>query len=251
MGLAGGGAAPGRSVTSRALGVLGAFDARHRSLTLSDIAARAALPLTTTHRLVAELAAWQALHRRDDGRYVIGQRLWQLGLLAPVQQELREVASPFLHDVHAATGEVVQLAVREGASALYVDRVSGSASVPVVNRTGTRLPLHATGVGKVLLAHAPAEVLERASRRLARVTPHTIVEPARLARELAEVRRRGYARTAEEMSLGTGSVAVPVADRRGRVVAALGVVAAARRNLSRLVPTLHVAAAGIGRHLGS
>ncbi|HET9656893.1 MAG TPA: IclR family transcriptional regulator [Kineosporiaceae bacterium] len=248
--MAGGAREPGRSVTSRALAVLGAFDAAHPTLTLTQIARRADLPPPTAHRLVAELEAWQALARRADGSYEIGRRLWRLGLLAPLHHELREVASPFMHDVHAATGDVVHLAVREGTLALYVESVVGSGSVAVVSRAGTRLPLHATGVGKVLLAAAPPEVVEQVLGGLSRITRHTIAEPGRMGRELAETRRRGYARTVEEMTLGACSVAVPVRQESGAVVAALGVVVpSGRKDLARLVPTLQVAAAGIGRSL--
>ena len=249
--MAGGARQPGRSVTSRALAVLGAFDAEHPTLTLTQIARRAELPPPTAHRLVAELETWQALARRADGRFEIGRRLWQLGLLAPLHHELREVASPFMHDVHAATGDVVHLAVREGTLALYVESVVGSGSVAVVSRAGSRLPLHATGVGKVLLAAAPPEVVDQVLSGPTRVTRHTITEPGRLGRELAETRRRGYASTAEEMTLGSCSVAVPIRRRDSTaVIAALGVVApSGRRDLARVVPTLQVAAAGIGRAL--
>jgi DNA-binding IclR family transcriptional regulator len=252
--MAGGGAEPGRSVTSRAMAVLDAFDNAAPRLSLSEIAARAGLPLTTAHRLLGELTAWGALARRSDGRYEIGRRLWELGLLAPVQLELRQVAAPFLLDVHTATRDTVHLAVREDLSALYVERISGRESVPVVSQVGTRLPLHATGVGKVLLAWAPDDVIERALRAPARPTRHTVVEPGRLHRELAEVRRRGYARTAEEMSLGASSVAVPVTvERAGTpvVVGALGIVVPShRRDPARLAPVLQVAARGIGREVG-
>ena len=251
--MAGGSAAPGRSVTSRALAVLDAFDAAAPRLTLTEIAERSGTPLTTTHRLLAELTDWGALSRRADGRYEIGRKLWDLGLLAPVQLELRQVAAPFLLDVHTATRDTVHLAVRDGPSALYVERISGRESVPVVSQVGSRLPLHATGVGKVLLAAAPDEVLERMLGALTRETRHTIADPPRLRREIAEVRRRRYARTAEEMSLGTLSVAVPVRVERPAgpaVVAALGVVVPShRRDLLRLVPVLEVAARGIGREL--
>lgn len=240
--------ASGASVTSRALAVLGAYDASHPALTLSALASRAGLPLSTAHRLVGELAEWGALQRQPDGRYVVGQRLWDLGLLAPVSRGLRDLALPFLQDLSAATGENAHLAVRDGTSALYVERISGRSSVPIVSRSGTRLPLHATGVGKVLLAHAPESVVDEALRRARRATPFTVVEAGRLRRQLAEVRRRGFALTAEEMTLGTSSVAVPVTDGTGEVSAALGVVAAAtRRDLVRRVPALQVAARGIAR----
>ncbi|WP_245177551.1 IclR family transcriptional regulator [Geodermatophilus sp. DF01_2] len=240
-------------MTSRALRVLDAFDSSAPRLTLSEIATHSGTPLSTTHRLLGELTEWGALRRRSDGRYEIGRKLWDLGLLASVQLELRQVAAPFLLDVHTATRDTVHLAVREGRSALYVERISGRESVPVVSQVGSRLPLHATAVGKVLLTAAPDDVVEAALRAPTRETRHTIVDPRRLRRELAEARRRGYARTAEEMSLGTLSVAVPVrAERHGgpAVVAALGVVVPShRRDLLRRVPVLEVAARGIGREL--
>ena len=233
--------------------MLDAFDSSAPRLSLTEISERSGTPLTTAHRLLAELTAWGALTRRGDGRYEIGPKLWDLGLLAPVQLELRQVAAPFLLDVHTATRDTVHLAVREGSRALYVERVSGRESVPVVSQVGSRLPLHATGVGKVLLAAAPDEVLQEVLRSLSRETRHTVVEPCRLRRELTEIRRRGFARTSEEMSLGAASVAVPITVERsgGPVVAgALGiVVASSRRDTARLVPVLEVAARGIGREL--
>ena len=252
--MAGRSALPGRSVTSRALGMLDAFDGASPRLTLTEIAQRSGTPLATAHRLLAELADWGALVRRPDGRYEIGRKLWDLGLLAPVQLELRQVAAPFLLDLHTTIRDTVHLAVRDGLQALYVERISGRESVPMVSQVGSRLPLHATGVGKVLLAAAPPGVVEQVLRSLTRQTRHTVVEPGRLRRELAEVRRRHYARTSEEMSPGAASLAVPIqVDGRDGplVVAALGIVVPPhRRDLPRLVPVLEVAARGIGRELG-
>jgi DNA-binding IclR family transcriptional regulator len=248
--VAGGTSEPGRPVTARALDLLGAFDTAHRRMTLTELANRAGLPIATAHRLVAELVGWGALARRHDGAYEVGHRLWTLGLLAPVQGELREVAAPFLQDLYAATGDTVHLAVRDGNRALYVERLSGNASVPVVSQVGGVLPLHATGVGKVLLAHAPPDVVRQVLGSLTRETRHSVVQPGRMVRQLSEVRRRGYARTVEEMTLGACSVAVPVHDADGAVVAAVGVVApSVRRDLVRLVPALQVAAHGITRRL--
>jgi DNA-binding IclR family transcriptional regulator len=251
--MAGRSAVAGRSVTSRALAMLDAFDGSSPRLTLTEIAQRSRTPLATAHRLLAELADWGALVRRPDGRYEIGRKLWDLGLLAPVQLELRQVAAPFLLDLHTTIRDTVHLAVRDGLHALYVERISGRESVPMVSQVGTRLPLHATGVGKVLLAAAPPDVVEQALRSLTRQTRHTVVEPGRLRRELAEVRRRQYARTSEEMSAGAASLAVPITvEGPGGplVAAALGIVVPPhRRDLPRLVPVLEVAARGIGREL--
>ncbi|MCX5044145.1 IclR family transcriptional regulator [Aldersonia sp. NBC_00410] len=245
--MAGNAGRAGQSVASRTLAVLGAFDAAHRALTLTEIAQRADLPVPTAHRLVRELVAWGALVRRPDNAFVIGRRLWDLGLLAPIQSGLREVAAPFMQDLYAATLATVHLAVREGTQVLYLDRLSGRTSVPVVSRVGSRLPLHSTGVGKVLLAHAPDDIRHAVLSDLHPVTRHTIVAPGVLDRQLRQIRQQGYATTVEEMTLGACSVAVPVRVD-DYVVAALGIVVPALgRNKASLVAAAQVAAASIGR----
>ncbi len=250
--MAGNGGRRGTTVTSRVLALLGAFDAAHRTLTLTEAARRAGLPLSTAHRIVGDLVEWGALLRDPSGRYVVGRRMWDLGLLAPVQSGLRQVASPFLHDLYGATLATVHLAVRDGTEALYLDRLAGHVSVPVLSEVGARLPLHATGVGKVLLAHAPDDVRAAVLGSLTRVTPYTVTQPGRLRAELARVRRDGFARTSEEMSLGACSVAVPVHAPDGTVTAALGIVVPnLGRDVPRLVAALRVAARGIDRSLGA
>ncbi|GAB3674582.1 IclR family transcriptional regulator [Saccharopolyspora tripterygii] len=242
---------PGRSVTARALSVLTAFDADHPRLTLTAIATRADIPLATAHRLVRELELWGALQRDSDGRYIIGLRLWEIGLLAPVSGRLREAALPYMQELCETTHDNVHLAVRDELDAVYVEKLTTPRSVPIISRTGGRLPLHATGVGKVLLAHAPATALHACCERgLTRHTAYTITEPGRLGRELQGVRTRGYASANEEMTLGNCSVAVPVHDTSGTVVAALGVVAhSVRADVARLVRALLPAADGIRQRL--
>ncbi|RLV57435.1 IclR family transcriptional regulator [Aeromicrobium phragmitis] len=248
--MAGNTSRPGVSVTSRVLAILAAFDERHRRLTLSELARRADLPIPTAHRLANELVAGGALTRRPQGDYVVGRLLWDVGLLAPVEADLRRVAEPILHDVHATTRATVHLAVRDGDHVLYLERMRGRASVPVMSTIGSTLPMHSTGVGKVLLAHAPPDVRERVAARLTRVTPYTVTQPPILAEQLERVRRDGYATTSEEMTLGAASLAVPVVRDDEVVVAAIGVVVASlRRDRARLLAALQVAARGISRQL--
>ncbi|MFD7653139.1 IclR family transcriptional regulator [Actinosynnema sp. NPDC059797] len=239
----------GRSVTSRALDLLGAFDVEHPTLTLSELAARCDMPMATAHRLVGELEAWRALERNADNRYQVGLRLWEVGLLSPVPRRLREIALPFMQDLYERSKENIHFAVRKGHDALYIAKLTGHKAVPIISREGTRLPMHPTGVGKALLAFASEEFIETyCARPLARCTRHTIVEPGRLRRELALTRARGYALTNEEMTLGSCSVAVPVFDADGRVEAALGVVVhSVRGNLTRYVPDLKAEAAKIAQ----
>lgn len=238
------------TVASRVLALLAAFDSRHRNLSLSELARRADMPVPTAHRLVSELVEWGALVRRPFGDYVVGSRLWDIGLLAPVRSGLRQIASPFLNDLYGATLATVHLAVRDGSEVLYLDRMSGHASVPVVSQVGSRLPLYATGVGKVLLAYAPEDVQTEVLGALVRITPYTITQLGRLRDELARVHREGYASTSEEMSLGACSVAVPVKAPEGEVVAAIGIVVPSlKRDRAKLVAALKVAAQGIGRSI--
>lgn len=249
--MAGNTSTPGTTVASRLLDMLGAFDEQHCSLTLSELAGRAGLPVATAHRLAAELVAGSALQRRSDGRYVVGRLIWNAGLLAPVEGGLRQVAEPFLHDVYAATLATVHLAVRDGEEVLYLERMMGRASVPIVSTVGSRLPMHCTGVGKVLLAHAPQAVQDRVFANLTRITPYTIVAPTVLSTQMQRIRREGVATTIEEMSLGACSLAVPVIRQSDdAIVAAIAVVVPTlKRDRQRLLGALQVAARGIGRLL--
>jgi DNA-binding IclR family transcriptional regulator len=242
----------GRSVISKVVTLLDAFTPAEPELSLGDLARITGLPLSTTYRLATELVAWGGLERAGGGSgYRIGMRLWELGALAPRNATLREVALPFMQDLYEATRENVHLAVLDGREALYVDTINGRSSVPVRSRRGGRLPLHATGVGKVLLAHAPPQLLhELVEAGLRRHTPYTVVAPGQLRRSLTETRRTGIACAREEMSLGTQSIAAPIVDVDGTVVAALGVVQrTGRGDVRKLAPAVRTAAISTSRAL--
>jgi DNA-binding IclR family transcriptional regulator len=241
----------GRSVISKVVSLLDAFGPTTPELSLGDLARISGLPVSTTYRLASELVEWGGLERADPAGYRIGMRMWELGTLAPRGGTLRDVALPFMQDLYEATHENVHLAVREGLEALYVDIISGPESVRTRSRRGGRLPLHATGVGKVLLAHAPPEVLSAVvAAGMPRYTPYTVVAPGHLRRALADVRRTGVAYAREEMTLGSLSVAAPVQGPDGAVIAALAVVLPhGRGDLRRLAPAVRTAAISTSRAL--
>ena len=216
---------PTGPVVSRALTLLDCFSATRPALSLSQLATLAGVPLSTTHRLVRELVAWGALEREDDGTYRIGLRLWELGSLAPRGQGLRERALPFLEDLSQISRENVQLAVREGTEVVFVERIAGSGAVPVFTRVGGRFAMTATGVGLVLLAHAPSDVQEDVlGGRIDRYTEKTVTDPARLRVMLADVRTNGFSISDRQVSMDTLSVGAPVHDHRGLVIAAVSLV---------------------------
>jgi DNA-binding IclR family transcriptional regulator len=238
-------------VISKVVSLLDAFGPATPELSLGDLSRITGLPVSTTYRLASELVEWGGLERADRAGYRIGLRLWELGALASRGGTLREVAQPFMQDLYEATHENVHLAVRDGVEALYIDTISGRESVRTRSRRGGRLPLHATGVGKVLLAHAPPEVLAAVlNGGMHRYTPHTVVAPGHLRRALADVRRTGVAYAREELTLGSLSVAAPVQGPDGTVVAALAVVLNHRRgDLRRLAPAVRTAAISTSRAL--
>jgi DNA-binding IclR family transcriptional regulator len=251
-------AAPARAETrltaaQRVLAVLEVFDPEHLLLTLSEISRRAGLSLSTTHRLVGELRDWGALERSDDGRYAIGMRVLELGALEPQGLRLRNVALPFLGDLHAAVSADVNLSVRDGADVVYVESIRSRHGAPVLTRLGGRWPLHATATGQVLLAHAQPELQERVlSGALKRFTPKTVVEAGELRRTIAEVRRVGYAVVDESITAGAVAVAVPVRGPADRIVAAVGVTI--RRGScapESALPALSMTARAISRGLGA
>ncbi|MFJ6837789.1 IclR family transcriptional regulator [Streptomyces sp. NPDC091209] len=240
------------SAPARLLAVLAAFDHEHTALSLTDISRRAGLSLTTAHRLVAALTEWGALERDADGVYHVGLRLWEVAALAPRGLALRQIALPYLEDLYEATHENVQLAVRDGSEVVYIEWIAGRSSVGVRIQVGARWPLHATGVGLALLAHAQSAFQDAyCSGPLASYTPYTITEPARLRRALAEVRRTGVAVSTRQVTDDALSVAAPVRDADGTVVAAVSlVVPQADAQVPALIPAVRLAARGISRALG-
>jgi DNA-binding IclR family transcriptional regulator len=238
-----------RTAVGRSLFVLGAFDESHPSLTLSQISRRAAVPLPTAHRLVAELVGARLVTRSPGGTYEIGARLWRLGLLS-APTTLREVAQPHLQDLVATTGHTVHLAVLEGTRAMVVERLSGTRTVSTRHRPGAMLPLHCTAVGKALLGYADDDVAAQVMAALTQHTPFTVTDPRVLSRQLAEVRRTGVARSAQEHRLGVSSLAVPVFGDRGTPVAAIAVIAPLTSpRITESVPPMMAAAGAIAEGL--
>ncbi|MEY4039150.1 MAG: hypothetical protein RLZZ52_18 [Actinomycetota bacterium] len=215
---------PSKSVTARALSVLGAFSALTPRLTLSQISRATGLPVATVFRLAGELEEGGFLQRDASHFYSLGIKLWEMGLLTPVHGRLREIAMPFLLNLQYVTHETVQLAVLDGMDAVYVEKLTSEVGVPIQSRIGARIPLHATAVGQVLLAYAETSLIDDVvGMPLTSYTDETITSKRSLLRELSHVRDRGYAYSASEYVPGAVAIAAPVFVN-GRIEAACGVV---------------------------
>ena len=137
----------GEPVIDRALSLLAVFTDRRRALTLSEMARHAGMPAPTALRLIARLVAWGALERLEDGRYVVGVRLWEVASLSPRGHGVREIALPYLEDLFAVTRHHVLLAVRDKNEAVLIERLSSKEATEVAYRVGGRAPLRSTAVG--------------------------------------------------------------------------------------------------------
>ncbi|MEV4316634.1 IclR family transcriptional regulator [Actinocrispum sp. NPDC049592] len=240
-----------KSVAGRVFLLLDAFTESKPALTLSELSAAAGLPLSTTHRLAGELTAWGGLTKGTDGRYRIGLRLLEIGSLSPGSLSLRERAMPFLEDLYEATRQNVQLAVRDDLEVVYVERISARGAVNILTRVGSRMPLHAVGVGLVLLAHADADVRDRVfARPLERFTEMTISSVAQLREILASTRRDGYVVSDRQLEMITKSIAAPIRDAGNTVIAALSIVVPVETDSRTLIPAVRAAGQGISRAMG-
>lgn len=239
------------SSLGRALLLLDVFAREQGELSIRELAARAGVSRSTTHRLAQELVEWGGLERTPTGLR-LGVKLFELGTLAPNHTSIREAAAPFLHRLHGATQLTANLAVRHGHEILYLEKISSRHCAVPHTRLGGRGTLHATALGKAIMAHSPQINLESLQPHLQRFTEHTHTTIPGLRRELAQVRMERVAYDVEESCLGLFCVASPILDRDGRAIAALSVTGAtALQEARRFAPTVVSAAVRMSRVLTS
>jgi len=244
--------ATGESVLSRAVRVFEAFTPDEKVLSVTEIARRARLHPATASRLVAELQSHGLLAREPDRRVRVGVRMWELALRASPTLGLREASMPFMEDAHAVLGHHVQLGILDGDEVLFVERLSAPGAVINYTRVAGRLPLHVSSSGLVLLAFGGRELQERIlSGPLRGLTPDTLTTEAGLRSALAEVRRQGYAYLPGHVHRDALGVAVPIRGARNAVVAALAAIMPVGTPASAAVGVLAAAARGISRTLGT
>lgn len=194
--------------------------------TVTQIADGLGLPRATVHRTLAQLEA-RGFLRKDvaDHQYRVGGGLWSIASTYLADHPVLEAARPHVERVRSRTGVLVQLAECSGGLAVPLLSLQGDDDIS--NATyGHHFPLHAGAKGQVLLAHAGTEAIERyLARPLARLTDFTIVDPDELRARLTEIRRLGYGIAFGEVQAFTGSMAAPLHDRYGQVVAVLAFIA--------------------------
>jgi DNA-binding IclR family transcriptional regulator len=238
------------------MALLKTFDDNRPSWRLSELAREVGLNKTTTFRLLSALESEGLLIRAQDGEsYVLGPEVVVLGGRALRANNLRALVRPELERLAAQTGETTSLEVRAGSDVLVVDEVLGDYLMSGVQTIGSRWPLHATSTGLALLAFMPQAERERLlAMPLAAVTPQTITDPGRLARELAAIRRQGYAVANEGLEAGLVAIGAPLYNHDGEALAAISVAGPKLRltaaRAAEIGSLVAAAAAGISLRLG-
>ncbi|MGH9405371.1 MAG: IclR family transcriptional regulator [Terriglobia bacterium] len=214
-------------VLAKSAKILACFRQKPGGLALGEICEVTRINKSSAHRLLSQMAAGGLIERSDDGRYVIGRALFQLGLLAPKPQELRSVAHPLLNDLARETGETVSLSILDGPDIILLDVIESLHEFRMVARIGSVKPFHLTSLGKVtaaFLSDAKLGQLFRSLRLpLEAPTPHSVSDLARLRDDLSQIRRRGYALSDQEYVLGVRAAAAAVFSAHGEAEAAVGI----------------------------
>ncbi|MER7705996.1 IclR family transcriptional regulator [Kitasatospora sp. NPDC097605] len=238
------------TVLGKALTILRAFRPEDQAVSLAELVRRTGLHKATTHRLAGALVANRLLDRVDGG-YRPSGGLFELGMLASPERSLLEMAMPFLQDLYERTHETVHLGVREGHDVVYVAKIGGHRQAKAPSRIGGRMPLHCTAIGKALLAHAD-DTLRREvlTGPLERRTPHTVVAPGALRRQLRRITETGIAFELEESAPGLLCVAAPVLGYDDEPLAAISVAGPVGRfRPDRYTTPVRAAAAGLASTL--
>jgi IclR family pca regulon transcriptional regulator len=214
----------------RGLAVVQVFSREHPALTLSEVAGLAGTTRATARRILLTLE--RLGHVRSDGmRFALAPRVLWLGRAYLSSLDIWEIAQPLMQELATRTGESCSAAALDLPDLVYVARVPTRRIMSITLGVGTRLPAHATSMGRVLLAGLPDADLDAflAETRMEGYTPRTITDPARLRKALETTRKQCWAVVDQELELGLRSVAAPLHGADGRVVAALNVSVAASR----------------------
>ena len=196
-----------------------------RSVAVTEVARRLGVANSTAHRLLRSLCATGLLQQDPaTSRYELSLLICKLGNLAVTYSDLYQCSLVPLEKLHRATGEGCHVALPDLPGVVYFERRDSDLTMHFLTRMGARAPANCTSTGKVLLAFAPEPVLSQVlAGDLVGLTNRSITDCSLLREQLEKIRARGYAECCDEMELGSSSVAAPIRDGSGQLVAALGV----------------------------
>jgi DNA-binding IclR family transcriptional regulator len=219
-------------VIERLVSLLDALSNYQDPVSLKELAIETGLHPSTAHRILNDLVTTRFVDRADGGNYRLGMRLLELGNIVKSRLNVREAALEFMRVLHRQTQQTINLSVRQGDEIVYIDRAfSERSGMQVVRAIGGRAPLHLTSTGKLFLSLDEPKAIRAYITRtgLAGHNKNSITDPAKLEKELNDVRLHGYARDNEELELGVRCMAAGIRDDSGKLIAGLSISAPADR----------------------
>lgn len=211
---------------SRALDIIGLVSIKKGGLGVTEIAKQIDINKSSVYRILSTLVQYGYIEQDEvTGRYKLGYKFLEISSKLLESIDLRAEAKPYLQELENETSEVIHLVVYDQGEVVYIEKLDGSQTLRMHSKVGKRAPMHCTSVGKAILAHLPAsvalDILER--KGMPMHTDKTITNKERFIRELAEVKRNGFALDLEENEYGITCIAAPIFDHLGKVIAAVSI----------------------------
>lgn len=209
---------------TRALTLLERLSESPKGLQLTDLSYQLGMPAATVHRLLTTFEELNFVEQdSEQGLWFVGLKTFTVGNAFLNRRNYVAIARPHMHSLVEQCGETVNLGVIDDGEVVFISQVESQEVMRMIVKLGSRSPIHASGVGKAMLANMPqqrvSKILER--RGLARYTDHSIDNPALLRDELEQIRQQGYALDDEEHAVGLRCVAAAIFDENGQALAAI------------------------------
>lgn len=218
----------GKTIQSvaKAMSLLDLLAGSPEPLTLAEISQKTGWPKSTVHGLLSTMRDYSVIAQDEEGRYMLGIRLFEYGCTLSSSWTILETAKPFIQHISYQTGEAVFLSILDRGEVITLDRADNRMGLWISAEMGCRLPVHCTSQGKLFLALMPEAEQKSILKRtpLVSYTEHTITSEKQLQAELEQIRRQGYAVENGEYKTGMRSVAAPIYDQDGQVRYAIGII---------------------------
>ncbi|EKD64515.1 MAG: Transcriptional regulator, IclR family [uncultured bacterium] len=241
----------------KAIDILCLFESEHLELSAQEIADRLSIPLSTTYKYLQVFKNKQFLSKNDQtNQFFLGLTILKLGLLAAKKTPVMKIASPYLKLLSDRSLETAILVVGDGQNAICADIIESPRAVKFMTAKGHTMPLYAGAPGKTLLAFKDPAFIDQLieTTGLAKLNKNTITDSEKLKRNLADIRRLGYSESDSEFESDVCSVAAPIFDYKGQVIASISVAGPAERifreNKERLIDLVKESANRISSELG-
>ncbi|WJV53263.1 IclR family transcriptional regulator [Pectobacteriaceae bacterium CE90] len=241
----------------RALRILDLFNEYDIELKITDISTKMGLHKSTLHSLLKTMQMMGYIDQNsENGKYRLGMKLVERGNLLINSIDIREKARSYLLDLSSQTGQTTHLAILDGKEGVYIDKVEGKLAVITFSRIGRRLPIHATAIGKALLAFNSEQDINALLKDyvFTRQTPNTIIDRDAYLKELELVRQNGYALDNQENEQGVRCISVPIWNHSRQIIAAISMSTLTNRvtdaEINDYIVLLKAAAKALSQHLG-